>query len=331
MATEELITQVTPTQVAEFKNIKLSLDVKSQLLKLSPSTEDDHQDQYRINSPREINSFTSTDSEENNVMVEPTTMDIVSTSDGSEPEASLTAPWRPNELLPPQVGDKKGKKCLILDLDETLVHSSFVPTEHYDIALNVDIEGTFRTIYVAKRPHVDEFLLRCGELFEIVVFTASLAKYADPLLDILDVHKVIDHRLFRESCTCYSGIFIKDLFRMGRPLTHMIIIDNSPHSYLFNPENAIPSISWFDDLTDSELLDFLSVLKELADPKVDNVIKDLKRILSNDVMAETTTVTAQDSVSESDNEEVTGSVDSDNEPQEIEEDDTQNSQWKAVN
>jgi len=329
MATQELITQVTPTQVAEYKNIKLSLDVKSQLLKLSPSTEgDSHRDQYSINSPRETNS-TST---EENVMVEPVTMDLASTTDGSEPEASLTAPWRPNELLPPQVGDKKGKKCLILDLDETLVHSSFVPTDHCDITLNVDIEGTFRTIYVAKRPHVDEFLLRCGELFEIVVFTASLAKYADPLLDILDIHKVIDHRLFRESCTCYSGIFVKDLFRMGRPLTHMIIIDNSPHSYLFNPENALPCISWFEDRTDSELLDLLSVLKGLVDPKVGDVIKELKRIKSNDVMEETTTVTAQDSVSESDNEEVTGSsVESDNEPQEIEEDDTQNSQWKAVN
>ena len=31
-------------------------------------------------------------------------------------------------------------------------------------------------VYVLKRPHVDEFLQRVGELFECVLFTASLAK-----------------------------------------------------------------------------------------------------------------------------------------------------------
>lgn len=33
-------------------------------------------------------------------------------------------------------------------------------------------------VYVLKRPHVDEFLQRMGKLFECVLFTASLAKYA---------------------------------------------------------------------------------------------------------------------------------------------------------
>ena len=38
-------------------------------------------------------------------------------------------------------------------------------------------------VYVLKRPHVDEFLKRMGELFECVLFTASLAKVgADSLL-----------------------------------------------------------------------------------------------------------------------------------------------------
>jgi hypothetical protein len=31
-------------------------------------------------------------------------------------------------------------------------------------------------VYVLKRPGVDEFLRRMGELYEIVVFTASVAK-----------------------------------------------------------------------------------------------------------------------------------------------------------
>jgi len=193
------------------------------------------------------------------------------------PEIIITAPWRPNELLPPQTTKQKGKKCLILDLDETLVHSSFQSVD-CDFEIPVDIEGIVRTIHVAKRPHVDEFMKVCGELFEVVVFTASLAKYADPLLDLLDIHKVIDHRLFRESCTQHNGTYVKDLFRIGRPLHQIIIIDNSPHSYSFNPQNAIPCESWFDDRSDNELLLLLEILRRIADPSVDDVIKELEAL-----------------------------------------------------
>jgi len=234
----------------------------------------------------------SNDSEENNNTAAKTTTTVASTvSDHQihqqpveeptpppeEPEPVLTAPWTTNELLPPLIGRRKGKKCLILDLDETLVHSSFHSVD-CDFEIPVDIEGIVRTIYVAKRPHVDEFMKVCGELFEVVVFTASLAKYADPLLDLLDIHRVIDHRLFRESCTQHNGTFVKDLFRIGRPLNQIIIIDNSPHSYAFNPQNAIPCESWFDDKNDSELLVILEILKRIADPTVEDVIKEMEAL-----------------------------------------------------
>jgi len=194
-----------------------------------------------------------------------------------EAELILKAPWTTNELLPPQTTKQKAKKCLILDLDETLVHSSFHSVD-CDFEIPVDIEGIVRTIYVAKRPHVDEFMKVCGELFEVVVFTASLAKYADPLLDLLDIHKVIDHRLFRESCTPHNGIYVKDLFRIGRPLNQIIIIDNSPHSYAFNPQNAIPCESWFDDRSDTELLVLLEILRRIAAPSIEDVIKEMEAL-----------------------------------------------------
>ncbi len=34
----------------------------------------------------------------------------------------------------------------------------------------------FLQVYVLKRPHVDEFLRKIGEMFECILFTASLAK-----------------------------------------------------------------------------------------------------------------------------------------------------------
>ena len=64
-------------------------------------------------------------------------------------------------------------------------------------------------MYVRKRPFVDHFMEVVGRKFEVVVFTASLAKYADPLLDQLDITRTIRARLFRESCVPYEGNYVK--------------------------------------------------------------------------------------------------------------------------
>ncbi|KDD71757.1 NLI interacting factor-like phosphatase [Helicosporidium sp. ATCC 50920] len=153
-----------------------------------------------------------------------------------------------------------GKKTLVLDLDETLVHSSFKPVAAPDYIIPVEIEGRVVDVYVLKRPYVDHFLRAVGERFEVVVFTASLGKYADPLLDLLDAGGVVRWRLFREACYPYEGAYVKDLQALGRPLESTIIVDNSPHSYVFQPENAVPIGTFIDDMADEELLDCLDLL-----------------------------------------------------------------------
>lgn len=40
----------------------------------------------------------------------------------------------------------------------------------------MEIEGQYHNIYVIKRPGVDQFMKRVGELYEVVVFTASVSK-----------------------------------------------------------------------------------------------------------------------------------------------------------
>ena len=44
----------------------------------------------------------------------------------------------------------------------------------------VEIDNVIHQVYVLKRPYVDEFLCKVGELFECVLFTASLAKVSLP-------------------------------------------------------------------------------------------------------------------------------------------------------
>lgn len=191
-----------------------------------------------------------------------------------EENGSLTkVPTKP--LLPQMKSKDSGKICVVIDLDETLVHSSFKPLNNADFIIPVEIDGTVHQVYVLKRPHVDEFLQRMGELFECVLFTASLSKYADPVSDLLDKWGAFRSRLFRESCVFHRGNYVKDLSRLGRDLHKVIIIDNSPASYAFHPDNAVPVASWFDDMCDTELLDLLPFFERLS--RVDDVYHVLKQ------------------------------------------------------
>lgn len=73
-------------------------------------------------------------------------------------------------------------------------------------------------------------------------FTTTPAfQYADPVADLLDRWGVFRARLFRESCVFHRGNYVKDLSRLGRELSKVIIVDNSPASYIFHPENAVSS------------------------------------------------------------------------------------------
>jgi RNA polymerase II subunit A small phosphatase-like protein len=57
-------------------------------------------------------------------------------------------------LIGPQRREDMGKKTLILDLDETFVHSSFKEVPNPDIILPVEIEGSECKIYILVRPGV---------------------------------------------------------------------------------------------------------------------------------------------------------------------------------
>ena len=176
--------------------------------------------------------------------------------------------------------DNTNKKTLILDLDETLVHSAFTPfTRKSDLMLTINFDGEDRLLYVLKRPYVDEFLKELADLYEIIIFTASISEYANPLLDLLDKHKCIKYRLFREHCTFDNGIYIKDLKIFDRKINNMIIIDNNPLSYDNNIANGIPILSWYEDLNDKELLKLLPILKYMSNKEVYDVRNIINKIV----------------------------------------------------
>jgi RNA polymerase II subunit A small phosphatase-like protein len=185
-------------------------------------------------------------------------------------------------LLPPIAPHMQHRACLVLDLDETLVHASFTPVDHFDFTFPIVIKGKEYQMYVRKRPFMEEFLAAVAQKFEVVVFTASMTEYASEVLDLIDPTGVlIHHRLYRQHCTNTNGLFIKDLSLLGRPLERVVIVDNSPTAFLWHPRNAIQCTSWFDDAFDTELRDTIPLMDELAvAPDVVPVLDEFRQVAS---------------------------------------------------
>ena len=165
------------------------------------------------------------------------------------------APVPPRPLIPRRQPSytnisKRGmaQKTLILDLDETLIHSlakgGRMSTGHMvevklasPAAYNGLSLGPQHPIlyYVHKRPHCDEFLKKVSKWYNLVVFTASVQEYADPVMDWLEQErKYFSARYYRQHCTFRNGAYIKDLSSVEPDLSKVMILDNSPLSYIFH-------------------------------------------------------------------------------------------------
>ena len=184
-------------------------------------------------------------------------------------------------LLPEKTSNKK---TLVLDLDETLVHSvgSVENGEggepQHDFIIQIpQSNNSSHDVHVMVRPHVDEFLQRMSKRFELVIFTASISKYANPLLNIVDKMGYVPFRLFREHCTLINTAFVKDLNLLGRDAKDIIILDNNPTAYSLNHYNGFPIKSWFDDKNDDELLKICPILEFLS--YVPDVREYIKKIV----------------------------------------------------
>ncbi|KAI5292317.1 Nuclear envelope morphology protein 1 [Ascosphaera atra] len=118
--------------------------------------------------------------------------------------------------------------------------------------------------YVHKRPHCDDFLRKVCKWYRLVIFTASVQEYADPVIDWLEQERKYFHtRYYRQHCTFRNGAYIKDLSSVEPDLSKVMILDNSPMSYVFHEDNAIPIQGWISDPGDNDLLNLIPLLESL--------------------------------------------------------------------
>jgi len=155
----------------------------------------------------------------------------------------------------------RNTNLLVLDMDETLVHSSGSKMDKYDMLVMAG-DNLEHEVYVKKRPFVDDFLRACSKFALIFVFTASNQNYADPVLNALDKNLVVKKRFYKPDCIRYDGRrYDKPLSKVGHPIENTILVDNSPDSWRSNPHNAVRVSSWFDNPYDTQLLELIPILE----------------------------------------------------------------------
>lgn len=215
------------------------------------------------------------------------------------PPRPLVPRFQPSySTQPSQASNSRlAQKTLVIDLDETLIHSlakgGRMSSGHMvEVKLNTTVGFGGATLgpqhpilyYVHKRPHCDDFLRKVCKWYNLVVFTASVQEYADPVIDWLEQErKYFSGRYYRQHCTFRNGAYIKDLSSVEPDLSKVMILDNSPLSYIFHEgrtpmcskmllnssqtealaDNAIPIEGWINDPTDNDLLNLIPILEGL--------------------------------------------------------------------
>ena len=203
---------------------------------------------------------------------------------------------------------RNGRKILLLDLDETLIHADFIrefandKTNKYDAIVKFrETESDFeenneeskeefyekRKMALEKleevkkeyrvgifiRKGAKQFLAEVSKYFEVGIFTASVKEYADAVIDYLDPHKkMIKFRLYRNNCVNVNDrIYVKDLrIFKGVDLKDILLIDNSMYSFTSQLTNGILINSFYNDKNDIELYNVLGYLLNFL-LKVDDV------------------------------------------------------------
>jgi Dullard-like phosphatase family protein len=164
----------------------------------------------------------------------------------------------------PMTTRSANKMTLVLDLDGTLVHSSETMIENPDEIVVTSSKNAPKTFYVKYRPGLQDFLKEVSKNFELVLYTASKKEYAEQVVNRFDPYrKILKYRLYRQDCIKHKEYFVKDLSKLGRDLSQVIILDDSISAFAYHLSNGIPIIRWTDDPKDTELLKSILILNHL--------------------------------------------------------------------
>ena len=157
-------------------------------------------------------------------------------------------------IIIPYIKTKNIKKySLVLDLEETLLH------------LNMNINNNNEGV-IDIRPGTIRFLDDLSEYYELIVFNEGEQKYTDLLIDTIEENKIyFEHRFYREHISIDNNDVVKDLFKIGRSLDKILIVDNMPQNFKLQKNNGIMIKSfWGDNRNDNILSELAIILIKIA-------------------------------------------------------------------
>jgi len=188
--------------------------------------------------------------------------------------AQMLAPHLSSVKLPVPIKVVRRKKyMLVLDIDETLVHSELIVEQNnprpdkahisYDRKLEFpNPNGTFDVYGIRYRPFLMEFLHRMSKLYDLALYTASAQDYGNAVANELDpAGSLFVARLFRENCLHVNGVNVKSLKNFEG--SDVYLVDNLIYSFPFDMDRGIPICPFVDDTMDVEHKDLAEILENL--------------------------------------------------------------------
>lgn len=96
---------------------------------------------------------------------------------------------------------------------------------------------------------------------------------------MLDKDKqIFAYRLYRQHTLITSTGLVKDLSKLGRDLSRIIMIDNIPENFRIQPINGLWIRTWNEEIRDTQLMDLYKLLKDIITLQPTDVRPIIKRI-----------------------------------------------------
>ena len=215
-------------------NVKYYLDFKEMYITISKINENDIIDYFYYNLNNNSNNKENDviipqkssiningnkeESTENNILIEQ--------NQDNEYLDQIIISYKKNKKIPPFIKLKSKKKyTLVLDLEDTLIN------------VKIDNDGN---ILCRPRPGLISFLNGIKPFYEIITFTKLSKEYSDIITKEIEGNKkLFDYNLYREHCTLIGREFIKDIGRIGRDMTKIVMVDDLEENLNYYPSNGI--------------------------------------------------------------------------------------------
>lgn len=175
----------------------------------------------------------------------------------------------------------KKDRLLILDMDETLLHTEcfrdndYIPEGSYNFKFPLGAEDDETWYFTIKRPFIDELMKYAFDNFKVAIWTAGGSDYASTVIEKcgIDVNK-LEFFWTRERCTMkfdymsqsnYGEKNLGKVKNLGWDLDRVLIVDDVRMTANNNYGNLIKISSYLNSSKDTELLKLISYLETIKD------------------------------------------------------------------